>query len=99
MSIKFEEVMRAPVVSTEYVTEDDLCMLVPYSSPDNPVIAYDYGQGFFVHINSDDCREDILEELAEYGYSEKFAILYEACIEQDMQFLRLDCDGGRVIGL
>lgn len=94
--LKFNEIGLVAVVGVDLVTESDMRYLNECRTDDrNPVIAYKYEDGYFVHINSI-WGEDEPSKLRDFGYSRSFVAMYAACIEQDIQFLRLDCDGGSI---
>jgi len=64
---------------------------------DQPLIIYKYDEGFWIHIPESTKRKlmpaSTSKAMLDFGYSPEMVKLVAICMNQNMRFLRLDCDG------
>ena len=81
-------------ISTGHLTkkETDLLDDASKGESENPVIAYKYEYGHFVHVPQKPEYNNYLA-IAEYGYSTQFIAILRRARELGCKYVQFDCDG------
>jgi len=94
----FHLAYRVADVSTGYLAESDLALLLEERAPFHVAnMDGNYGSLFTTGI-TEGTVEDAVATLTTFGFSEKMTRLWRAAHEQGFAYIRFDADGGDVTG-
>jgi hypothetical protein len=101
MSKKDFQSINAPVlvtvldISTGHITKKDDRLIKEAANEENvltPIITYDYAEGYFVYVPSDDLKVH-LDRCKRHGMSAQFCKILRLAAARGIKYVQFDCDG------
>ena len=93
--------IHAPVIitvldiSTRHITKIDDRLIKEAADEENvltPIITYDYAEGYFVYVPSDDLKNH-LDRCKRHGMSEQFCKILRLAAVRGIKYVQFDADG------
>jgi hypothetical protein len=92
-SIKSPYLVHVLDISTGHISMNDSRLIQNYKDVDScPLIVYEYPEGYFVYIPSDNLKEELIA-FEDWGMSKEFCKIIKLASKRGCKYVQFDADG------